>query len=177
LDLTLAGQYIGTLSNYFGTGTPACGQTGTVTAEKTPGTYSYSGRDSSGRSWSGSVAITSGQCSRIELQGGSAPPAASCNWNSASQCVDRSAVLGTRCGSPTSLEVKVRNACTTNIKFVVSIQRSNGTWNSLPDGTFDTGLRPNESTTWYECNSSNRYRVYSMPIQDFLRNRCSYPEE
>jgi hypothetical protein len=180
LRVTFDNAAIGTLNSYFN-GTPNCGQSGTLTVSKASGTYSYAARDDSGRTWTGSANVTGGSCRLFELRGSTntpPPPTASCNWNSAPQCVQVvSATRGTRCGSPTSLEVKVRNACTSPVKFVVSIQRSDGTWDALPDGTFSTGTRPGEVNEWFECNTANRYRVYSMPINDFVANRCKYPEQ
>ena len=108
----------------------------------------------------------------------SGPTVASCDWNSATKCVTvTKAVIGTRCGTKNSVDVEWKNSCTSNIKVVVCIQRADGTWYCSPDGTFDTGMKPNQVISNYLCAGTGKYKIYAMPIADFIKNKCSYPKE
>ncbi len=62
-----------TISSFYSSGTPACGASGTATFDLAPGTYSYSAQ-CSGKTWSGTVAVTANGCSRIQLTGGATTP-------------------------------------------------------------------------------------------------------
>lgn len=55
-----------TISSYYSSGAPSCGASGTATFSFAPGTYSYTA-SCSGLTWSGTVTITSGGCSKIQL--------------------------------------------------------------------------------------------------------------
>lgn len=62
-------NYIGTFSSYFDSGNPVCGQQGTLTVSRSPGTYNYyavSEGSFSTKTWKGTVSVTAGGCS---LQG------------------------------------------------------------------------------------------------------------
>ena len=54
------------ISNYYNTSTPSCGAAGCATFDLSPGTYSYTA-SCTGKNWSGSITITAGGCSTIEL--------------------------------------------------------------------------------------------------------------
>lgn len=54
-----------TISSFYGS-SPACGSTGCATFDLSPGTYSYSASCTS-KTWSGSITITAGGCSKIQL--------------------------------------------------------------------------------------------------------------
>jgi hypothetical protein len=59
------------ITSFFSSGAPSsCGASGTATFSLNPGTYNYSA-SCSGKTWSGTISITSGGCSRIQLTGGS----------------------------------------------------------------------------------------------------------
>ncbi len=59
------------ITSFYSSGAPAnCGASGTATFSLNPGTYNYSA-SCSGKTWSGTIAITSGGCTRIQLTGGS----------------------------------------------------------------------------------------------------------
>jgi len=69
MKLYFDGMYVGTFTSYFENGAPVCGQTGTLTVEYKPGTYSFEAVSEGGFStkrWSGTVTIRAGGCS---LQG------------------------------------------------------------------------------------------------------------
>ncbi len=69
MNVYLDGNYIGTLSSYFDEGTPACGQHGTITVSRAPGTYNFyavSEGSFSTKTWKGTITVTAGGCS---LQG------------------------------------------------------------------------------------------------------------
>lgn len=83
---------------------------------------------------------------------------------------------GTRCGSPDSMELDVRNIANQPLKVVVYIQRSNGSWQKDADGTFNEGMRPGEKHNFYTCHSTGYYKVIAMPIAAFNANHCSYPD-
>lgn len=55
-----------TISSYYSSGTPACAASGTATFSFAPGTYSYTA-SCSGLNWNGTVTITAGGCSKIQL--------------------------------------------------------------------------------------------------------------
>lgn len=59
-----------TISGYFSSGVPNCGASGGATFSAAPGTYNYSA-SCSGKTWSGSVSITSGSCTATQLVAGS----------------------------------------------------------------------------------------------------------
>jgi hypothetical protein len=65
MKLYFDGMYVGTFTSYFENGTPVCGQTGTLTVEYKPGTYSFKATSEGGfstKTWSGTVTITAGGC-------------------------------------------------------------------------------------------------------------------
>lgn len=105
-----------------------------------------------------------------------AAPVAMCDWSSALNCAKVVAKKGTRCGEPTSLDVTITNGCTVPVKFYVCIQRSDGTWSGLPDGTFDAGTAPGKSSNWYGCKTTNQYKIGAMTAASFAKNKCSYPK-
>jgi hypothetical protein len=69
MKVYLEGSYIGTFNSYFPDEQPNCGQDGTITVSREPGTYNFSARGEgtfSSYTWKGSITITAGAC---ELQG------------------------------------------------------------------------------------------------------------
>jgi hypothetical protein len=70
LQVTFDGSFVGNLTSFFNS-SPTCGQSGTLTISRATGTYQFTARDNSGRSWNGSVTLTSGSCQRVQLSGGS----------------------------------------------------------------------------------------------------------
>nr|WP_293838911.1 PKD domain-containing protein [uncultured Arsenicibacter sp.] len=174
IDVTVSGASVGQITSYF-TSAPACGKSVTVT--RTPGTYAYTAQSNTGVKWSGNITITANQCQTLRLEF-PATTTSSCNWSSATQCVKvTTAVIGTRCGTKNSMDLEYQNTCTSNIKVVSCIQRLDGTWSCLPDGTFDTGLKPNAKAGDYVCAGTGKYRIYAMPIADYIKNKCPYPKE
>jgi hypothetical protein len=69
MKVYLDGNYIGSFTSYFDTGTPACGQQGTITVSRSPGTYNYyavSEGTFGNKTWRGTITVMAGNCS---LQG------------------------------------------------------------------------------------------------------------
>lgn len=60
------GSSSGVITNYYNTSIPNCGAAYCATFTLTPGTYSYTATCSS-KTWSGSITITAGDCSKIQL--------------------------------------------------------------------------------------------------------------
>lgn len=98
-----------------------------------------------------------------------------CDWNSAVNCLQVTKITGNRCGDPQSIDVTVRNICNHYIKIYICIQRSDGTWSGLPDGTFSTGTPFNGTANNYVCKGTGQYKVFSMPINDYNNNNCPWP--
>ncbi|MFT7518594.1 MAG: hypothetical protein ACI9MC_000726 [Kiritimatiellia bacterium] len=98
-----------------------------------------------------------------------------CDWSSGLTCVQVvSATMGTRCGEDSSVEVQVRNVCTTPVKIQSCIERSNGKWSCLPDGTFGDGLAPGAEANWYVCDGTGTYVLGAMRIDAFEFGECHY---
>jgi len=69
INVYVAGNFVGSLDQWFTTGSPStCGESGTVTVEKVPGTYSMSAESTSGHKWSGNITIEKNRCLLFELQ-------------------------------------------------------------------------------------------------------------
>jgi hypothetical protein len=61
------GTSVGTTTTYFSTGTPSCGQAGTITVTVPAGTHNVSG--TSGQyTWNGNVTVVAGSCTLYELR-------------------------------------------------------------------------------------------------------------
>lgn len=67
------------ITGFSGTGSPTCGAGEAATFEIAPGTYTYSAACNS-KTWNGTVTITSGSCSKIELTGGVAATGQTMFW-------------------------------------------------------------------------------------------------
>lgn len=176
IDVTVDGSAAGSITGYSTTA-PACGASKMATVTRSPSTYGYTAQSNTGVKWSGNITVTANQCGTFRLNFPTTQPS-TCDWLSATQCVNvTKAVIGTRCGTKNSVDVEWKNTCTSNIKVVCCIQRADGTWSCLPDGTFDTGMKPNQVLSQYVCAGTGKYKIYAMPIADFLKNKCSYPKE
>lgn len=57
-----------TFNSYYNTGVPSCGASGVANFTLNPGVYSFSA-SGGGLSWSGSITVSSGGCSKLELTG------------------------------------------------------------------------------------------------------------
>lgn len=166
VTFTNASKNANSYSWNFNDGTAASTATNPVHDYAKAGTYTVTLTASDGK--------TQNQNSKLVTV--SAPVAASCDWSSGLKCITvTKAVVGTRCGTKNSVDVEWKNTCTSNIKVVVCIQRADGTWSCSPDGTFDTGMKPNQVLSNYVCAGTGKYTLYAMPIADFLKNKCSYP--
>ena len=69
ITVTLGGAS-GSISTYYNTSIPSCGAAGCATFDLAPGTYTYFASCSGGQTWSGSITIVAGGCSKIQLTGG-----------------------------------------------------------------------------------------------------------
>lgn len=118
---------------------------------------------------------SSGSASSNSVSGGGAPK--SCNWFSAMQAVQIvKNRRGSRCGAPNSHEVEIRNGSSFSIKTLVYIQSSSGKWVKSADGTFNSGMPPGKIFNHYVCSGTGQMKIAAMPLQDFLRSDCGYPE-
>lgn len=61
-----------TITQFYSSGTPPCGQVGCATFDLAPGTYNYTA-SCSGKNWSGTINITTGGCNRIQLTSSGGP--------------------------------------------------------------------------------------------------------
>ncbi|HET8886076.1 MAG TPA: hypothetical protein VFM70_06960 [Salinimicrobium sp.] len=59
-------NYSGTISSYYSGGAPSCGASGSANFTLPEGNYSFSA-SCSGYTWNGSVSVSSGGCSKMEL--------------------------------------------------------------------------------------------------------------
>ena len=179
INVTVNGINQGNITQYHSNGVN-CGN-GNVNAKFNAGTYRFKAVADDGTTWEDNVTFEKGVCKTQELTKNSSPnnpSSGTCNWNSAVQCVKvTKAVVGTRCGNKNSVEVEWQNICNANIKVVCCIQRADGTWSCSPDGTFDTGMKPNQIISYYLCAGTGKYKIYAMSISDFLKNKCAYPKE
>jgi hypothetical protein len=68
IEIYLDGEFEGTLEQYFDVkSNPSCGQNGTLTIERKPGSYNYTAIGSSGK-WSGVIEIKANACSSFALR-------------------------------------------------------------------------------------------------------------
>ena len=67
IKIYVDGEYVGELESYFSSGTPRCGQAGTVTISRSAGTHSYLAKDGNGNSWKGTISFPSSGCTTMEL--------------------------------------------------------------------------------------------------------------
>ena len=61
------GSYRGSLNSYFQSGSPNCGQNGTLKVNLTPGKHSYRAEDGAGFSWEGTFTTTANSCETLKL--------------------------------------------------------------------------------------------------------------
>ena len=66
ISVGINGSPVGTLTSYFGSGPPACGQAGTLTVTLPAGSYAVAGQ-SGAVTWNGTATVTAGQCTLFEL--------------------------------------------------------------------------------------------------------------
>jgi PKD repeat protein len=179
IEVTVNNVLRGTITQYHSSGV-TCGQ-GNVNVTLPAGTYAFSAKATDGTTWKDNVTFEKGTCKTQELtksanSGGGA--GTNCDWTSAIQCVQVNyARVGTRCGTKNSVEIEYQNICNSNIKVVHCIQKADGTWSCWPDGTFDTGLKPNQKVQDFVCAGTGKYKIYAMPITDYIKNKCPYPKE
>lgn len=156
---------------------PSCGTSGFATFDPGYGIHGYTA-SCTNKNWSGTVSTTPGACTTVKLtsSGGSGGGGGSnCNWNAATSCVSVTKKTGTRCGDPQSVEITVKNTCNQNIKIYICIQKSDGTWDGVPDGTFSTGVPPNGTAVHYVCKGTGQYKIGAMPITTYNNNNCPWP--
>ncbi|MBK6381111.1 MAG: hypothetical protein IPF72_16080 [Chitinophagaceae bacterium] len=153
---------------------PNCGTTGFATFSLGYGIYNFTA-SCSGLNWNGTISTTPGACITKQLTSSGGGGGGNCNWSSATNCVSVTTKVGTRCGDPLSVEITAKNNCTQNIKIYCCIQRTDGSWQGLPDGTFGTGVSPNGTAQWFVCKGTGQYKIFAMPVATFNSNNCSYP--
>ncbi|MCD4792022.1 MAG: hypothetical protein K8R54_02220 [Bacteroidales bacterium] len=66
ISVYVSGSYVGQITGYYSSGTPACGSSGCVTIERDAGTYSFSAQAGS-TTWNGYVYISNGGCYTMRL--------------------------------------------------------------------------------------------------------------
>lgn len=66
ISVYVSNSYVGEISGFYSSVTPECGDSGCVTIEKDPGTYSFHATANSAY-WEGSITIFNGNCSKIRL--------------------------------------------------------------------------------------------------------------
>ena len=105
--------------------------------------------------------------------GGGSGGTTDCNWLSG---IDLLTVVntefGTRCGNPQSFEVTLQNTSNIPLKTGMCLQKTDGTWYSEVDGTFENGFQPGASRKWWICEGTGSYQIWSMPLDDYLANSC-----
>jgi len=68
ITVLVNGGNVGTITSYSTTGlAPDCGVSGMVTIERAPGTYNFTASGSVSGTWSGTVTIVAGFCSKMQL--------------------------------------------------------------------------------------------------------------
>lgn len=65
------GAYKGKLNRYFSSGTPLCGQDGTLKITLTPGTHRYRAEDGAGFYWEGTFTTSANNCETLKLNSSS----------------------------------------------------------------------------------------------------------
>lgn len=164
------------------TSAPSCGTNGFATFDNLPYIITGYTASCSSLSWSGSVSTTPGTCTKIQLTranatggGGGGGGGSNCNWNTATSCVTVTKKTGTRCGDPQSVEITAKNTCNQNIKIYICIQKSDGTWDGVLDGTFSTGVPPNGTAVHYVCKGTGQYKIGAIPISTYNTYNCPWP--
>ena len=175
IDVYIDNSFVGTITSYYSNGNPQCGSQGCVTKSLTTGQHSFSAVSQSGAHWNNNFEVSSGTCKPYELTYTGTGNGGNCDWKSAVNCVQITKSTGTRCGDPQSVEIICKNVCNQNLKIYICIQRSDGTWNGLPDGTFETGVAPGKTSSNYVCKGTGQYEIFAMPITAFNSNKCGYP--
>ncbi|WP_289046175.1 hypothetical protein [uncultured Olleya sp.] len=95
----------------------------------------------------------------------------SCQWI---DNLEREIKKGTRCGKNTSVEVNVTNNFSYNLRTFASFQNSNGTWSKWKyDGTFGSGIKPEEIKNWYVCNGSGKVKILAVRPS---KEKCKLPD-
>ncbi len=67
IQIYVDGEYVGKLDSYFDSGTPRCGQSGTVTVSRTAGSHTFLAKDGGGNTWKGAVSFPSSGCTTMSL--------------------------------------------------------------------------------------------------------------
>lgn len=67
IKIYLDGVYVGSLTDYFRSSTPSCGQSGTLIIDRPAGRYKLEGR-SENYSWSTMITVEQGRCKRQQLK-------------------------------------------------------------------------------------------------------------
>lgn len=67
IDVVFDGASIGSITHYRSSA-PECGTSGYANVTTEPGTYSYTATGEDGTTWTGSITLQAGGCSRMELQ-------------------------------------------------------------------------------------------------------------
>jgi hypothetical protein len=78
---------------------------------------------------------------------------------------------GTRCNSPTSIEMMYTNTCRANLRGYLYIEKSDGRSAKLPTGL----LKPGDHYVAYNCSGTGNYRVaYRLGINPIYPNDESH---
>ncbi|MBU2966579.1 hypothetical protein Q4508_03225 [Amphritea sp. 2_MG-2023] len=73
----------------------------------------------------------------------------------AQNCVSLDPKWGSRCGSPDSLHIKVKNRCSQRVYVKICLEKKDRKWNCGSDGTLDPG---ETNTGFYTCHATGDYR-------------------
>ena len=67
VDIYVNGVYEGRLTKYFLSGSPTCGDDGTVTVTRMGGTYLFTAKSTNGTTWNTIITIVNGGCGTTKL--------------------------------------------------------------------------------------------------------------
>jgi len=74
ITISLEGVQVGSLTSYFTSGIPACGESGTLTLRRPAGTYLFTATSAAGSQWEGTVNVKADDCATMRLFKGSGQP-------------------------------------------------------------------------------------------------------
>jgi hypothetical protein len=98
-----------------------------------------------------------------------------CPWEANNIFIRQDVRTGTRCNSPSSVEVDAVNIGQRAVKIYPCLQDDKGKWICTADGKFDNGVRPTEKTNHFVCKGNGQHKVWSMPIETYVANHCGWP--
>lgn len=159
------------ISSYYSNGTPSCGTSGMATFELNPGTYNYT-VSCTGLSGVGTVTVTAGNCSTIQLTGtggggGGGGGGCSTGWNA--NLVQVTVGQGVPGSCNYQVPVTFKNISSNTIDVYIGYELISGGYSCFHD-VVSAGASPQ---TIYGCNTTGRVK-WNARVYNF-NTVCSCP--